>query len=216
MFRINGKHTANSYSSVKTIHESKKNQNQDMQDMEIDNPRHYVIGCIRAVQSLEEKQINQRVAYKCDVHIQNIRNEEAKITLWLDVVHSLFALSLEQLPKPIIVVFTSLRVKLYLLFSIFFEISMKSATTSPFQLPLANEQEILQIGKKVTIEELGYLDPDLYENDMFFRKGSIKQYNTMYEWWYTACPTCAKQMYKDPTSGQLICQTHPNQIPTPR
>ncbi|KAB2600764.1 hypothetical protein D8674_039225 [Pyrus ussuriensis x Pyrus communis] len=162
-------------------------------------------------------QINQRIDRKCDLVIQNIRNEEAKITLWSDVAHSLSALSLEQLPKPIIVVFTSLRVKLYLLFSIFFEIYWPhSIRTLPPSSKKANEQEILQIGKKVTIEELGYLDPDLYENDMFFCKASIKQYNTMYEWWYTACPTCAKQMYKDPTSGQLICQKHPNQIPTPR
>ncbi|RXH68037.1 hypothetical protein DVH24_028184 [Malus domestica] len=40
-------------------------------------------------------------------------NEEGKITLWLDVAHDFSALSLVQLPQPIIVVFTSLRVKLF-------------------------------------------------------------------------------------------------------
>ncbi|RXH97578.1 hypothetical protein DVH24_009903 [Malus domestica] len=79
----------------------------------------------------------------------------------------------------------------------------------------ANQADVLQTGKKVTIEEFDYLDPDLYKNDTFLCKVSIKRYNTRYEQWYTACPTCAKQMYKDPTSGQLICQKHPNQIPTP-
>ncbi|XP_048425750.1 uncharacterized protein LOC103953364 isoform X3 [Pyrus x bretschneideri] len=79
----------------------------------------------------------------------------------------------------------------------------------------ANEQDIFQTGKKMTLEELGYLDPDLYKNDTFLCKASIKRYNTKYEWWYTACPTCAKQMHQDPTSGQLIYQKHSNQIPTP-
>ncbi|XP_070661268.1 uncharacterized protein [Malus domestica] len=41
------------------------------------------------------------------------RNKEAKITLWSDVAHSFSALSSEQLPKPIIVIFTSFRVKLF-------------------------------------------------------------------------------------------------------
>ncbi|XP_028960923.2 uncharacterized protein [Malus domestica] len=67
----------------------------------------------------------------------------------------------------------------------------------------------------VTIEELGYLDPDLYKDNTFLCKASIKRFNTSYEWWYAACPTCAKQMYKDPTIGQLMCQKHTNQMPTP-
>ncbi|TQD93739.1 hypothetical protein C1H46_020638 [Malus baccata] len=31
----------------------------------------------------------------------------------------------------------------------------------------------------------------------------------------SACPSCVKHMHKDPTTAQLICQKHPNQIPTP-
>ncbi|TQD84293.1 hypothetical protein C1H46_030159 [Malus baccata] len=65
----------------------------------------------------------------------------------------------------------------------------------------ANEIDILQTGKKVTIEELGYLDPDLYKNDTFLCKVSIKQYSTRYEWWYTASATCAKQMFKEMLMG---------------
>ncbi|XP_048442023.1 uncharacterized protein LOC103961037 [Pyrus x bretschneideri] len=49
----------------------------------------------------------------------------------------------------------------------------------------ANEAEILQTAKRVTIDELAFLDPDLHK------------------------------MHKDLTSGQLICQKHPNQIPAP-
>lgn len=30
-----------------------------------------------------------------------------------------------------------------------------------------------------------------------------------------ACPNCVNQMHKDPTSGELVCQKHSNQIPTP-
>ncbi|KAB2632622.1 hypothetical protein D8674_028869 [Pyrus ussuriensis x Pyrus communis] len=73
-----------------------------------------VIGCIRAVQSLEEKQINQRVAYKCDVHIQNIRKEELTVTLWADIGEAFSSLSTEAFSLPVVVVFTSLKVRHYL------------------------------------------------------------------------------------------------------
>ncbi|KAB2636152.1 replication protein A 70 kDa DNA-binding subunit C-like [Pyrus ussuriensis x Pyrus communis] len=48
----------------------------------------------------------------------------------------------------------------------------------------ANEADIVQTGKKVIIEELGSLHPDLNKNDTFLCKVSIKRYNTRYEWWY--------------------------------
>ncbi|CAN6697976.1 unnamed protein product [Malus baccata var. baccata] len=76
--------------------------------------------------------------------------------------------------------------------------------TLPPSSKQANEQNILQTGKKVTIEDLGYLDPDLYKvfdktylfnnlcmckykffnilhNDTFLCKASIKRYNTRYK-----------------------------------
>ncbi|XP_050136851.1 uncharacterized protein LOC126612445 isoform X4 [Malus sylvestris] len=53
------------------------------------------------------------------------------------------------------------------------------------------------------------------KDDTFLCKASIKRFNTSYEWWYAACPTCAKQMYKDPTTAQQMCQKHINQMPTP-
>ncbi|XP_048437621.1 replication protein A 70 kDa DNA-binding subunit C-like isoform X1 [Pyrus x bretschneideri] len=196
-----------------------------------------VIGHLISVQPLEPIQINQRIEDKCDLVIQNIRNEEAKITLWSDVAHAFSAFSLEQLDQPIIIVFTSLKVKLFgdsIILNntgstLFFidpdipELNTYKSVFSTWPHPIktlppskqANEQDIFRTGKKMTIEELGYLDPDLYKNDTFLCKASIKRYNTKYEWWYTACPTCAKQMHQDPTSGQLICQKHPSQIPTP-
>ncbi|KAB2600229.1 hypothetical protein D8674_010500 [Pyrus ussuriensis x Pyrus communis] len=39
----------------------------------------------------------------------------------------------------------------------------------------ARETEALQTGKMVTIEELGPLDPDLYKDDTFLCKASIKR-----------------------------------------
>ncbi|XP_048421638.1 uncharacterized protein LOC125468919 [Pyrus x bretschneideri] len=79
----------------------------------------------------------------------------------------------------------------------------------------ANEAEILRTARRVTIDELAFLDPDLYKNDTFLCKASIKRFDTRYDWWYNACPSCAKQMHKNPSTGQLICQKHPNQIPIP-
>ncbi|XP_050146352.1 uncharacterized protein LOC126621806 [Malus sylvestris] len=79
----------------------------------------------------------------------------------------------------------------------------------------ANEVEILRTTTRVTIDELAFLDPDLYKNDTFLCKAFVKRFDTRYDWWYNACSSCVKQMHKDPSTGQLICQKHPNQIPTP-
>lgn len=49
----------------------------------------------------------------------------------------------------------------------------------------------------------------------FLCKASVKQFDTHYDCWYSACLNCAKQMHKDQTTGQLICQKHANQLPTP-
>ncbi|RXH97577.1 hypothetical protein DVH24_009902 [Malus domestica] len=70
-----------------------------------DSPCKIIIGCtleILTVQRLEPIQINHIIDYKCDLVIQNIRNEEVKITLWLDVAHSFSSVSFEQLPQPIV------------------------------------------------------------------------------------------------------------------
>lgn len=118
-------------------------------------------------------------------------------------------------------------------------LSIKSCRFSSCMDPLrilppskqVNEAEILWAAKKVTIEELGYLEPDLYkvwiliiiyylqliilfyfilffikQDDTFLCKALVRWLNTQYEWWYIVCPNCAKQMHKDPTTGQLICQ----------
>ncbi|KAB2601817.1 replication protein A 70 kDa DNA-binding subunit C-like [Pyrus ussuriensis x Pyrus communis] len=158
-----------------------------------------VIGPLIAVQPLEPIQINQRIDHKCDLVIQNIRSFRGKITLWLDVAHAFSALSLLQLPQPIVVVFTSLRVKL-------------TSSTLFFIDPDIPE---FNTYKSVTIEDLGYLDPDLYKvYEMFFFLGtSVKRYNTRNEWWYTACPTCATQMYKYPTM-LLVLEDETDEINT--
>ncbi|RXH74130.1 hypothetical protein DVH24_021310 [Malus domestica] len=201
----------------------------------------YVICHVVGVQRLKPIQLNHRIDHKCDVVIQNIIKEEAKIILWLDVTHSFTSLSFDSLLQPIIAAFTSLKVKLFV-----DNIILNNIGSTLF---FANEIEVLQTGKKVIIEELGYLDPDLYkvhiilifyrvrlkqsyslftsftedfylmiidhlniflnisQDDTFLCKTSIKQFNTRYEWWYAACPTCAKQMYKDPMSGEKFFGT---------
>ncbi|XP_048428768.1 uncharacterized protein LOC103956338 [Pyrus x bretschneideri] len=197
-----------------------------------------VIGHITAVQQLESKQINQRIVQKCDIHIENIRKEELSVTLWADIAEAFCSLSIQKLSLPIIVVFTSLKVKIYLEnivlnstgSSLFFidpdipEVNSYKSMFSTCKVPVkmlppssrqANEAEILRTARRVTIDELAFLDPDLYKNDTFLCKASIKRFDTRYDWWYNACPSCAKQMHKDPSTGQLICQKHPNQIPIP-
>ncbi|XP_070683338.1 replication protein A 70 kDa DNA-binding subunit E-like isoform X1 [Malus domestica] len=196
-----------------------------------------IMGRITAVQHLEQKQINQRIKPKCDIIIQNIRREELRVTLWADVAESFYSLSAEAFNPPIMIVLTSLKVKLYLdnivlnstgspLFFIDLDIVELNAYKSVFancteavkKLPPsskhANEAEVLQAAKKATIEELAFLDPDLHKDDTFLCKACVKRFDTRYDWWYSAYPNCAKQMQKDPTTGQLVCQKHESQIPT--
>ncbi|RXI00250.1 hypothetical protein DVH24_037798 [Malus domestica] len=52
-------------------------------------------------------------------------------------------------------------------------------------------------------------------NDTFLCKASVKRFDTHCNWWYSACLNCVKEMQKDPTTEDLICQKHPNQITTP-
>ncbi|XP_048443872.1 uncharacterized protein LOC103930793 [Pyrus x bretschneideri] len=73
-----------------------------------------VIGHLTSMQHLEPKQINQKVAYKWDIHIQNVRREQLTVTLWGDVAEEFCSSSVQALPLPIVVVFTSLKVKLYM------------------------------------------------------------------------------------------------------
>nr|XP_028948857.1 uncharacterized protein LOC103432014 isoform X2 [Malus domestica] len=112
--------------------------------------------------------------------------EELRVTLWANVAESFSSLSAEAFNPPIMIVLTSLKVKLYLenivlnstgssLFFIDPNIVELNAYKSVFancteavkKLPPsskhANEAEVLQAAKKVTIEELAFLDPDLHK-----------------------------------------------------
>ncbi|CAN6571809.1 unnamed protein product [Malus baccata var. baccata] len=184
-----------------------------------------VIGHLTAIQHLEPKQINQR-------------REQLTVTLWGDVAEEFCSSSVQALPLPIVVIFTSLKVKLYLdkivmnstdcsllLFdpnipevnaykSVFANCNEPVKILTPFSRQV-NEAEILRTTKMFTIDEVAFLDLDLHKNDTFFCKACVKCFDTRYQWWYSAYANCVKQMHKDLTTGQLICQKHPNQIPTP-
>ncbi|CAN6570880.1 unnamed protein product [Malus baccata var. baccata] len=155
-----------------------------------------IMGRITTVQHLEQKQINQRIEPK---------REELRVTLWANVAESFSSLSAEAFNPPIMIVLTSLKVK--------FANCTEAVKKLPPSSKHANEAEVLQAAKKVTIEELAFLDPDLHKDDTFLCKACVKRFDTRYDWWYSACPNCAKQMQKDPTTGQLVCQKHGSQIP---
>ncbi|TQD91251.1 hypothetical protein C1H46_023177 [Malus baccata] len=121
------------------------------------------------------------------------RREELRVTLWTNVVESFSSLSAEAFNPPIMIVLTSLKVKLYL-----DNIVLNSTGSLLF-----------------------FIDPDIVELNAyksmtihFLCKACVKRFDTRYDWWYSACPNCAKQMQKDPTTGQLVCQKHGSQIPT--
>ncbi|RXH98452.1 hypothetical protein DVH24_010777 [Malus domestica] len=151
-----------------------------------------VIGHVVAVQRLEPIKVNQRSDHKCDVVIQNIRQSYTFLKK-KNLTHNFTSLSYDSLLEARITVFTSLKVKIFADNSAYVLHGRFSGLPHPVTtLPPSNQARETE----VIIEELGYLDPDLYKDHTFLCKTSIKQYNTTYEWWYAACPTCAKQMYK--------------------
>ncbi|RXH67462.1 hypothetical protein DVH24_027609, partial [Malus domestica] len=174
-----------------------------------------------------------RVAQKCGVVIQNIRKEELSITLWGDVAESFCSLSMGALSVPIVIVFTSLkiklyreRIKIYLLFlqqniCYFYKLTQVTSsfktsrgcenTATPSQQ--ANEAQILQTAKRVTIDELAFLDLDLYKDDTFLCKTSVKciTIQRVDIWFATNTPIkfqCIGNMYK----VNLILEYHTNEI----
>nr|XP_028944550.1 uncharacterized protein LOC114819578 isoform X2 [Malus domestica] len=193
-----------------------------------------VIGHLTAIQHLEPKQINQRVAYKCDIHIQNVRREQLTVTLWGDVAEEFCSSSVQALPLPIVVIFTSLKVKLYLdkivmnstdcsllLFdpnipevnaykSVFANCNEPVKILAPFSRQV-NEAEILRTTKMFTIDEVAFLDLDLHKNDTFFCKACVKCFDTRYQWWYSAYANCVKQMHRlDNWTADLPKASKPN------
>ncbi|RXH97328.1 hypothetical protein DVH24_035996 [Malus domestica] len=150
----------------------------------------------------------------------SVYKKELCVMLWGDVAEAFSSLSVHTLSLPIIIVFTSLKVKLYLdkvilnstgssLFFIDLDILEFSACKGAVQvLPPSSRQvnkvEARSTARRVTIDEVVFLDLDLYKNDTFLCKPSVKRFNTRYNWWYSACPNYVKQTHKDPATGQLI------------
>ncbi|KAB2611111.1 hypothetical protein D8674_019143 [Pyrus ussuriensis x Pyrus communis] len=179
-------------------------------------PIPHVIGRISALQQLEPKQINQRVVYKCDVVIQNFlslflqnvfegrfvknKKEELTVTLWADIAEAFSSSSTEEFFFANHCCFHKFESQDLPRFSDCKE-ALEILPPSAIQ---GNEAQIFQSAKKVIIDELAFLDPDLH-----------KRFDTRFNWWYSACLNCVKQMQKDRTNGQFIFQKHPNQIPTP-
>ncbi|KAB2619497.1 hypothetical protein D8674_015366 [Pyrus ussuriensis x Pyrus communis] len=176
-----------------------------------------VIGRISALQQLEPKQINQRVMHKCDVVIQNIRKEELTVTLWADIAE---AFSSSSTASSLFFIDPDIP-ELNTYKSVFSDCKEALKILPPSAIQ-GNEAQIFQSAKKVTIDELAFLDPDLhklcdktYHRTIHLCVEYLSSVLTRFNWWYSACSNCVKHMQKDPTTGQFICQKHPNQIPTP-
>ncbi|RXI00944.1 hypothetical protein DVH24_001178 [Malus domestica] len=149
-----------------------------------------------------------------NIYIYVCIKKELNVTLWGDVAKNLCSLSMRALSAPI-VVFTSLKVKvfvnvLFMLFPLFFQftdkIVLNTTGSSLFFLDLdipklnsfksvwVNEAQILQTAKRVTIDELAFLDLDLYKDDTFLCKASIRRFDTRFDWSYNACPNCIQRV----------------------
>ncbi|KAB2608249.1 hypothetical protein D8674_011417 [Pyrus ussuriensis x Pyrus communis] len=108
-----------------------------------------VIGHLTAVQHLEPKQINQRIAQKCDTCIENIRKEELSVTLWGDVFSSL---SVHSMSLLIIIVFTSLKVKLLsITSSSLFFIDLNIPEVNSYKSAQVNKAEVLRTARRSNV-----------------------------------------------------------------
>ncbi|CAL8139811.1 unnamed protein product [Prunus armeniaca] len=198
-----------------------------------------VLGHITAVQPLEEKMVgNGRLETKCEIYIQNIRKEDVRITLWGDTARAFDFQALEELAPPIITVFTSLKVKQFqgktvlnssvstmifidpdiqeldtykMTFGAFVD-AIKMVPPSSIQ-PIKPEE--LENAKKLSVQELNVLDPDLCKDAFILCRAAITRFNTRSGWWYKACPSCFKQLRSIAHNDELLCPKHNNQIPLP-
>ncbi|CAN6543137.1 unnamed protein product [Malus baccata var. baccata] len=167
-----------------------------------------IMGRITVVQHLKQKQINQRIEPKCDIIIQNIRLLllfQCCINYFAYCVNIFFLLFTLFFRCVDNIVLNSTGSSLFFIDPDIVELNayksvFANCTEAVKKLPPsskhANEAEVLQAAKKVTIEELAFLDPDLHKDDTFLCKACVKRFDTRYDWWYSACPNCAKQMYK--------------------
>ncbi|CAL9001948.1 unnamed protein product [Prunus brigantina] len=198
-----------------------------------------VLGHITAVQPLEEKMVgNGRLETKCEIYIQNIRKEDVRITLWGDTARAFDFQALEELAPPIIAVFTSLKVKQFqgkivlnssVSTMIFIdpdiqELDAYKMTFDAFadairMVPPSSIQPIkpeeLETAKKLSVQELNVLDPDLCKDGFILCRAAITRFDTRSGWWYRACPSCFKQLRSIAHSDELLCPKHNNQIPLP-
>ncbi|CAB4274309.1 unnamed protein product [Prunus armeniaca] len=148
---------------------------------------------------------NGRLETKCEIYIQNIRKEDVRITLWGDTARAFDFQALEELAPPIITVFTSLKVKQ-------FQDAIKMVPPSSIQ-PIKPEE--LENAKKLSVQELNVLDPDLCKDAFILCRAAITRFNTRSGWWYKACPSCFKQLRSIAHNDELLCPKHNNQIPLP-
>ncbi|RXH87474.1 hypothetical protein DVH24_034374, partial [Malus domestica] len=101
--------------------------------------------------------------------------EELCVTLWGDVAETFSFLSVHTLSLPIIIVFISFKTRSFLIVLVphFFSLTRTSQRFSACKGPIQvlppssrqmNEAEVLHTARRVTIDELVFLDPDLYKS----------------------------------------------------
>ncbi|TQE01290.1 hypothetical protein C1H46_013106 [Malus baccata] len=81
----------------------------------VDVMKSWIFGLLKLghnIRLLNPNRLIRRIAYKCDVRIEDIRKEEVMVTLWGDIGEAFSSLSMDAFSLPVVVVFTSLKVKL--------------------------------------------------------------------------------------------------------
>ncbi|XP_070678696.1 replication protein A 70 kDa DNA-binding subunit B-like isoform X1 [Malus domestica] len=192
-----------------------------------------VMGHITSVQPLEDRMVNkERLETKCDVHLQNTRNEEVRVTLWGDCARTFDIEVVTQQPSPIVAVFTSLKVKRFLgntmlsstgctLFFInpkipeaanYKSISSHALKMIPTSAQLMTPDQ-LDAAEKLSVGQLNILDLNLYQNTPFLCRAAVARFDLSNGWWYKACLICFKQLKPKPQSDMLVCPTDDIQNP---
>ncbi|KAM5549911.1 hypothetical protein ABKV19_001035 [Rosa sericea] len=200
-----------------------------------------VYGCLKSVVPLYQTPVRnkEKMESKCEITLENLKREDLRITLWGDVARRFDLEAIQKHSAPVLVVFTSFRIALFLerispsttnhsCVIIDPDIPQREEYIKEFSkpgdklkvIPNQSRQPTEQEAQKQTrksVAELNALNPKLYMNETIFSPATIVRFSTHNHntWWYKGCPTCYKYLKHKEDTDQFTCTEHDIQVPLP-
>ncbi|XP_040363010.1 uncharacterized protein LOC112165683 isoform X2 [Rosa chinensis] len=196
-------------------------------------------GCLKSIVPPHETTVKhkeskcERQESKCEIHLQNLKREDLRITLWGNTARQVDMETIRKTSPPVLMALTSLKIKEYLdkpapsntsntcifinpyipetnKYRLQFSklVDRVQILPTPFKQPTSEE---IQETDMKTVTELNILDPLSYKEQMVYCNGSISRFATHDGWWYKGCPRCYRELKEQEHDNQLGCSLHGKQ-----